>query len=101
MVLLIVFSFVSCKKENTDETQTTYASYTEESSYENMLSQNEEVTDAVLITNTAEGSATTEELSVENVPVETDPSEWTDEEIVAFYKNAAIKSKKLIKILLC
>lgn len=92
MVLLIVFSFVSCKKENTDETQTTYASYTEESSYENMLSQNEEVTDAVLITNTAEESATTEELSVE-----TDPSKWTDEEIVAFYKNAAIKSKTKVK----
>ncbi len=37
------------------------------------------------------------EPTVENIPTETDPSKWTDEEIVAFYKAAAIRSKTKVK----
>jgi hypothetical protein len=48
-------------------------------------------------TTTVMSTETTTQLTVENMPVETDPSKWTDEEIVAFYKAAAIRSKTKVK----
>lgn len=99
MAMFMLLSFASCKDESSGEEAVTSA-YTEQESTEDAFEQKEEtVTDDVTVSvGTSEESTTqTVEITVENVPVETDPLKWTDEEIVAFYKAAAIKSKTKVK----
>ncbi len=99
MAMFMLLSFASCKDESNGEEAVTSA-YTEQESAEDAFEQKEEtVTDDVTVSvGTSEESTTqTVEITVENVPVETDPLKWTDEEIVAFYKAAAIKSKTKVK----
>lgn len=99
MAVLITFTFASCKGEtNTGEitTQPQSENITDEAT-ENM--QTDISTDAYTEKTgqeTTELSSTTAP-SVENIPAETDPAKWTDEEIIAFYKAAAIRSKTKVR----
>lgn len=96
MAMLMLFSFASCKDESTGGEATTGNSDTGHESVADVTGSEDEIS-TVTSENTALESTSAVEVTVENVPVETDPSKWTDEEIVAFYKAAAIKSKTKVK----
>ena len=100
----MIFSFASCDGKSTDETTTQQNSVQEGNTENNSLK--EELTDAVPLsefpsepgeTATVTSTQATAQPTVENIPTEADPSKWTDEEIVAFYKAAAIRSKTKVK----
>lgn len=89
MTFLLVFSFAACNKEKADNTETT------------TVPAAEEVTDTngETVTETDGTSASAQEESTAPVPtmdaslLASDPSEWTKEQVVEFYRNAAINSK--------
>lgn len=94
MAGLMVFAFTACNDSTQPEEKTTKESVSQEQN------DNEEVSVGTDITESSVPNAETSDVSAETttepavtVPSEKDPSEWTDEEIVAFYKAAAIKSK--------
>ncbi|MBQ2848354.1 MAG: hypothetical protein IJE74_08885 [Clostridia bacterium] len=94
MAGLMVFAFTACNDGTQPEEKTTKESVSQEQN------DNEEVSVGTDITESNVPNAETSDVSAETttepavtVPSEKDPSEWTDEEIVAFYKAAAIKSK--------
>ncbi len=105
MAVLMTFAFASCAgKGNTDEKISQQNTVHEDATKE--ISLNEDFTDKVPQsdspsvpgeTATAASTEATTQLTVENMPTETDPAKWTDEEIVAFYKAAAIRSKTKAK----
>lgn len=94
MALLMLFCFASCKDESTAE-ETTTASYTQQIT-ENVTQDSGEK-EALAETVTESAEATTDTATATVISAETDPSKWTDEEIVAFYKAAAAKSKTKVK----
>ncbi len=96
LALSLVFSFAACKKEeNSDDVKTELVTD----------SEGEAVTDAKgefvteIVTESPSGEETTaEETTLAPVTVPSDdPSTWTDEQIVEFYKAAAIRSKTRVK----
>ncbi len=104
--LIMLFSFTACNnggetKEN--ETSTTTAAtdsategMTEISDYSNKEEQSTEMSETVTDANgeTIPAPETTlAEVSTES----SNPADWSKEEIVAFYRNAAIKSKTKVK----
>lgn len=95
MALLMFLSFASCKGNESIEAPTSEP-YAEQPSGSDLTVKNTENAskDASDISEETTGEVQT---SVENIPVEADPSKWTDEEIVAFYKAAAIRSKTKVK----
>lgn len=104
MALMMLFSFASCGGKDTEET-TSQQDVSQSFSSEEVLS-NDSVADetvsqsgsALVTGETVSGSGdTTTQPTSENAAAENDPSEWTDEEIVAFYKAAAIKSQPKVK----
>lgn len=103
MAVLIIFTLASCKNSTADNVQTTQpqtesitAEATEISQSDTSTSVYAEKTDSETISASATTAPSTE-LTVESIPAETDPAKWTDEEIVAFYKAAAIRSKTEVK----
>lgn len=94
MALLMLFCFASCKDESTAE-ETTTDSYTQQIT-ENVTQDSGEK-EALADTVTESAEATTDTVTATAISAETDPSKWTDEEIVAFYKAAAAKSKTKVK----
>lgn len=94
MALLMLFCFASCKDESTAE-ETTTASYTQQITENVTQDSGEKEALADKVTESAE--ATTDTVTATVISAETDPSKWTDEEIVAFYKAAAAKSKTKVK----
>ncbi len=101
MVFLMLFMFVSCK-ENGSETGTQTEIVTDEHGETVTNEAGEALTEIVTVPGTTEKStdeaSTTPETTAQAVTLPSaDPSSWTDEEIVAFYKAAAIKSKPAVK----
>lgn len=98
MAMLMLFGFASCKDESSSEETTTAAQeYTEQDGAEDATVQQGETVTESSVSTSGESTAGFSETTAENVPAEADPSKWTDEEIVAFYKAAAIKSKTKVK----
>ncbi len=94
MALFMLLTFASCKNGGTTDETTTAAAedYTivgNDETTDSIKEEISEVTDSF-------SSAHAETTSV-TLPAEADPAKWTDEEIVAFYKAAAIKSKTKVK----
>ena len=87
MAVLMLLAFVSCK-DNTDVGTTTNPQTGNDVTQSASDVQPEDVSDS------QQASSPSSESTV---PAETDPSKWTDEEIVAFYKAAAIRSKTKVK----
>lgn len=99
MVFIMLFSLAACKQDNTDEeitnqfvTDDSGETVTDEHGENLTVSVSDEVTDGTSdvvgttdTTDAADTTAATQPL--------TDPSTWTKEEIVEFYKTAAINSK--------
>lgn len=102
MAVLMLFAFASCKS-NTDTDKTTTQPQSEHIAVEATQSSHTDIsTDVDADKSESETTPTSEvvpstETAVENIPAETDPAKWTDEEIVAFYKAAAIRSKTEVK----
>lgn len=101
MAVLMLFAFASCK-DNTNPAGTTLTSIAEETS--RTVQSVQDITDDITdVFSTQEPTLTQSsiipevETTVKNLPTETDPAKWTDEEIVSFYKEAAIKSKTEVK----
>lgn len=96
MAVIMLFAFSSCNG-NPDVQETTEADTVQET-VEGVTVRNEEETltiSSITVTDTNGETVTVVDESV-SMP-STDPSEWTDEEIVEFYKTAAIKSKTAVK----
>lgn len=96
MVFSLLFAFASCK-DSREEPQNTPEVVTD-SAVETVTNNSGEV--VTMTANSTEvsvsaGETTTGATTVvtESTAALSDPSTWTDEEIVAFYKNAAINSK--------
>ena len=96
-VFAMLFSFVACNKDasNTDPTNEAVT----DSSGETVTNEQGESLTVGSTGETASATNGTTEVSDTTAVTEplTDPSTWTKEEIVEFYKNAAIKSKTKVK----
>lgn len=97
MAILMLLTFASCK-DNADN-ETTQPQTESEVTQSVSDIQTEDVFNSQQASSPeAESTVPAEtEPAVENIPTETDPSKWTDEEVVAFYKAAAIRSKTKVK----
>ena len=103
-VMLMLFSFASCNSNESAETDVSGVDSSEiineitneKPDSENQNPQNDSSPLQDEATTSVAADATTQ-VTVENIPEESEPSKWTDEEIVAFYKTAAIKSKTAVK----
>ena len=89
-VFALIVSFAACSKEQTTDTETTSAEQLTEENTEAAL--NTEATESVQ----ADSSAVTGDTTKVS-EIFADPSEWTPDEIVEFYKNAASKSNPTAK----
>ncbi len=98
MAILMVFTFASCK-DNADIEATTKPQTESDVTQSASDVHSEDVSDSLQISSSeTESTVPAEtELTIENIPAETDPTKWTEEEIVAFYKAAAIRSKTKVK----
>lgn len=98
MTVLMVFAFTSCKDSTDVETPTNPLSESDVIQSENDV-ETENISDSQQSSSPETGSTVPAETepTVEIIPTETDPAKWTDEEIVAFYKAAAIRSKTKVK----
>ncbi len=102
--LLMLLTFASCNDSGSEGTDTLTATeiVTDKDGEAVTNAQGEALTEVVTVPDTLNGE-TTEALSTEVTTLEPislpadDPSTWTDEEIVDFYKKAAIKSKTAVK----
>ncbi|MEE1012269.1 MAG: hypothetical protein U0L11_09600 [Acutalibacteraceae bacterium] len=96
LALSLVFAFAACKKEeNSDDVKTELVTDSEGEAVTD--TKGEFVTE--IVTDSPSGEETTSEettLAPVTVPSD-DPSTWTDEQIVEFYKAAAIRSKTKVK----
>lgn len=95
--LTMLIFFASC--QNNKEAETTSQQNTEIATH-TILTDTETSTESVseTITETESSSVTsTSEPTTETIVVENDPSEWSDEKIIEFYKSAAVKSQSRIK----
>lgn len=98
MAILMVLSLAACKDNGAQETQSgqseTFQSV--ENTNENKENVSASDVEGETLTNTSfEDENVTEEATV--TALNSDPSTWTDEEIIDFYKAAAIKSKTAVK----
>lgn len=100
MVFLMLFAFSSCKN-NTEKPDTVTEIVTDKLGETVTNEAGEVLTEIVTAAESTDG--TTETTAAESTTVPpislpaSDPSTWTDEEIVEFYKNAAIRSKTAVK----
>lgn len=96
LALSVVFAFASCKKEiNSDDVKTELVTDSKGEAVTD--TEGEYVTE--IVSGTQSGEETTAEsttLAAVTLPSD-DPSTWTDEQIVEFYKAAAIRSKTKVK----
>ncbi len=89
--LAMIFSFAACDSSEPNEPEETTQAAT--NAIGEVISESESVSAAE--NSIAENSS--EEASEEvSLPLSADPAQWTDEEIVEFYKQACIKSKKYV-----
>ncbi len=97
LVFAMLFAFASCNdKPNDNGTDSQTATNSTGEAVTD--SEGESVAETVTDSATDKTETTDEETTEAPVrPLSDDPSEWTDEEIVAFYKAAAIKSKTKVK----
>ena len=98
LAVIMAVAFASCKNNTANET--TALTHRSEDSTQAVTDNNEKTPiESEQATSPESVTAALEEteLAIENIPTETDPSKWTDDEIVAFYKAAAIKSKTKVK----
>lgn len=105
MAFLMLFAFASCK-DNGSETGTVTEIVTDKQGETVTNEAGEALTEVVTVPETTEESTAAESTAEATTAATTsaqvsqpsaDPSKWTDEEIVAFYKAAAIKSKTEVK----
>ena len=88
LILSILFAFASCKKKNKDNG--IKAEIVTNLDGEAVTNSNGEAFTEIII----EGESTTQPVTVPPVTaISDDPSEWTVEQVVEFYKTSAIKSK--------
>lgn len=96
-VIAMLFAFASCNNNNEPDSPTEIVT---NDSGEAVTNKDGEVQTVVVtedVTNADTETSTTEAQTTEAVSVPSDdPSTWTDEEIVEFYKKAAIKSKNVV-----
>ena len=100
MAVFMLLTFASCKDGGTTDETTTAAAedYTIVGNDETTDSIKEEISEVTDSFSSAHAETTTSaETTSITLPAEADPAKWTDEEIVAFYKAAAIKSKTKVK----
>ena len=116
LVLSMMFAFVACKDdENTDPTETTdtvaeattddQVVNSEDVDVETESSTDEDVSDEESTTGDVDEPSTdkndkddkNEETETTTKPVSDDPADWSKDEIVAFYKQAAVKSHPTAK----
>lgn len=98
MAVLMIFLFASCNNSSSSEEETTSLLT------ETVQPVTQTQIESTSVSQQAEKSSSEVSESVpstatfsESIPSENDPSKWTDEEIVAFYKAAAIRSKTEVK----
>lgn len=98
MAVLMIFLFASCNNSSSSEEETTSLLT------ETVQPVTQTQIESVSVSQQTEKSSSEVSESVpstatisESIPSENDPSKWTDEEIVAFYKAAAIRSKTEVK----
>lgn len=95
LTLAMLFAFASCSdnsKDNDSDVRTELVTDTDGEAVTN--NEGEYVTEIVTEAPSGTTETTAEETTLEPVSMPSDdPSKWTDEEIVEFYKNAAIRSK--------
>lgn len=94
-VIAMLFTFAACNNNNEPDTPTEVVT---DNNGETVTDKNGEVQTQVATemneTTTAQNETTTQPTdNIDVIMPSTDPATWTDEEIVEFYKNAAIKSK--------
>ena len=91
--LAMIFAFAACNKEEPkpDETISTTAAQQENSA------ENTEIPSADVNGETVEPTEGASEVATEPVSLPADPSTWTDEQIIEFYKAAAAKSHPTAK----
>lgn len=98
MALSLLFAFASCK-DNSGEPEATTQAVTDENG-ETVINTDKETENEAMSANASAGG---EDVSADSTAAEettlplTDPSTWTNDEIIEFYKNAAIKSKTVVK----
>ena len=97
LALAVIASFASCKgKPESGNVLTEVVTDTDGEAVTD--SKGEYVTEIIAETPSDEETSATEETTLEPITVPSDdPSAWTDEQIVDFYKSAAIRSKTKIK----
>ncbi len=94
-VFAMLFAFASCN----DSDKETNIAVTDNNGETVTDAAGEVVTEVSVLSDekeTTEASAALTTMAPVSIP-STDPSQWTDEEIVEFYKQAAIRSKKVVK----
>lgn len=91
MSLVMLLSFVSCNSKNNNQPDTT-----ESTSVTDAAVSETHGNSSVQETNVTESAVSTSNVS-ETVQLSSDPSEWTKEEIIDFYKKAAEKSNPSAK----
>lgn len=94
-VFAMIFVFASCNNDNNkpEETQTTASAEQQETAPSENNSEPVTNDNGEIPTN----AETQSEAASEAVSLSDDPSQWTDEEIIAFYKAAAAKSHPTAK----
>lgn len=100
MAAFILLTFASCKNGGTSDEPTTAAAedYSAGKTGESTDSIKEEISAVTDLSSSVHTETTTSaEITSVTLSAETDPAKWTDEEIVAFYKAAAAKSKTKVK----
>ncbi len=111
--LIMLISFAACSNRDTDsELESSSIQHAETTTRENSVSSTTEVLTTEIQTDTASGTekttlqtftpseTKTNEISAQSTTasaVSVDPSDWTKEEIVEFYKKAAAKSNPTAK----
>ncbi len=100
MVFTMLFAFASCKDNSTDTDKLTEI-VTDENGESVTNDAGEVLTEIVIAeneTSSADETSTTQATTEVEISLPSaDPSTWSDEEIVEFYKKAAIKSKTAVK----
>ncbi len=103
LALAMLLSLAACKDSEAQEPETLVQAVTDQNG-ENVTDEfGEEVFETVTVPATKEDNEETSEATTEEETTEeetslssADPAKWSDEEIVDFYKKAAIKSKNVV-----
>lgn len=104
LFVTMLFAFASCQSKEKQETEleTTHQQHTEAKEYSSSLYSEQQTESTSLSVAESETTVfiTQSETTVMNTEIttdETDPSEWSAEEIVDFYKASAVKSQNKVK----